>query len=237
MIFFYVDESGTTLNDPQSPFYVLAALSIPEASLRELDRSVTAIKRRLVPYAKPEDFEIKGIDLRQGRKLFKPYEWPDRIVAMKEIAQEIRRLSLPCLAVSVDTRDLPDHITTTPQVNRMALWRLLDEAEQRLRKGQEQGLLIIDSQSTGHSSIQDRRTIDAYRDWVASRNDDTRFVEQPFFGFSAFYAGLQLADFVAYLVSATEPYRRSDQILEGRHIELMDVYEILQTTVEVIAVP
>ena len=237
MIFFYIDESGTTLNDPQSPFYVLAALAVSDANLRKLDSSVTAIKRRLVPYAKPEDFEIKGIDLRQGRKLFKPYEWPDRIAAMKDIAHEIRRLSLPSLAVSVDTRDLPEHITSTVQVNRMALWRLLDENERRLRQSHEWGVLVIDSQSTAHSSIQDRRTLDAYRDWVISRNDETRFVEQPFFGFSAFYAGLQLADFVAYLVSATEPYRRTDQALEGRRVELMDVYEILQPTVEVIAVP
>jgi hypothetical protein len=45
-----------------------------------------------------------------------------------------------------------------------------------------------------------RRSIDAYRDWASLREGGTRFVDVPWFGFSAFYAGLQLADFSAYLI-------------------------------------
>ena len=59
---------------------------------------------------------------------------------------------------------------------------------------------MLDAQSDMHSSVQDRRVVDSYRDWVASRHGQTKLIELPWFGFSSFYAGLQLADFTAYLI-------------------------------------
>jgi hypothetical protein len=83
---------------------------------------------------------------------------------------------------------------------RVAFWRLLDEIERALNEQKQPGMVMVDSRSDLHSSVQDRRLIDAYRDWLASRSGyTTRLIELPWFGFSAFYAGLQLADFAAYL--------------------------------------
>jgi hypothetical protein len=60
MRLFYVDESGTGLKDRRSPFFVLAAFGLPAEAAVSLDISLTALRRRLVSWAPPEDFEIKG---------------------------------------------------------------------------------------------------------------------------------------------------------------------------------
>jgi Protein of unknown function (DUF3800) len=65
MILFYMDESGTGLGDTQTPFFLLAAAAIPTAAWQTVDSQVTALKRRLVGWAKPEDYEIKGRDIRR----------------------------------------------------------------------------------------------------------------------------------------------------------------------------
>ncbi|MBP8124617.1 MAG: DUF3800 domain-containing protein, partial [Caldilineaceae bacterium] len=64
MILFYIDESGTGLKDKQSPYFVLSATAIPADAEQEMAARVIALKRELVRWAKPEDFEIKGRDLR-----------------------------------------------------------------------------------------------------------------------------------------------------------------------------
>jgi hypothetical protein len=57
----------------------------------------------------------------------------------------------------------------------------------------------MDSRSTQHTSIQDGRLLRVYRDWK-SQKKSSNFVELPFFGFSEFYTGLQLADYVVYSI-------------------------------------
>jgi Protein of unknown function (DUF3800) len=66
MILFYVDESGTSLGDKRNPYFILSAIGIPAQDYRSVASSVNALKRHLVSWAKPEDFEIKGRDLRRG---------------------------------------------------------------------------------------------------------------------------------------------------------------------------
>ena len=60
MHLFYIDESGTGLKDKNSSFFVLAGVRIPISSWQEIDDKIAALKRRLIGYAKPEDWEIKG---------------------------------------------------------------------------------------------------------------------------------------------------------------------------------
>ncbi|HLE26518.1 MAG TPA: hypothetical protein VI793_00270 [Anaerolineales bacterium] len=110
---------------------------------------------------------------------------------------------LPCqiFAVQVDKRDLPDYIGSETDLYRLAFWRLLDELDAELARLNQPGMLMLDMRSDMHSSVQDRRVIDAYREWIGSR------------------MGLQLADFVAYLVdwSSNEqtPSRRSGELQEA----------------------
>ena len=71
MILYYIDESGTGLKDYRSPYFVLSAIAVPVEVNQSLNLAITDLKSDLVSWAKPEDFEIKGRDLRQGDKAFK----------------------------------------------------------------------------------------------------------------------------------------------------------------------
>jgi len=200
MILFYIDESGTGLKDRQSPYFVLSAVAVPSENSRGMDAQVIALKRQLVSWAKPEDFEIKGRDLRRGDKFFRGLDWEQRSRAIVAVAQLIANSDSQILTVQVDTRDLPEYIASDSDLYRLAFWRLLDKIEELLQEIDQPGMLLIDARSDLHSSVQDRRIIDAFQDWLGTRANQTRLVEVPWFGFSAFYSGLQLADFVAYLV-------------------------------------
>ena len=200
MILFYIDESGTGLKDKRSPFFVLAAIGFPTDVWAEVDSKVAALKRRMISWAKPEDFEIKGRDIRRGEKLFRGQNWETRMAAFQSIGRLLADLPCRIMAVQVDTRDLPEYVASDTDLYRLAFWRLLEEIDAELDRMGDSGMLMVDTRSDMHSSVQDRRLIDAYRDWIASRMGRTRLVELPWFGFSAFYAGLQLADFSAYLV-------------------------------------
>ena len=75
MILYYIDESGTGLKDRRSPYFVLSAMAIPPESNPEIDRRVLGLKQRLIDWARPEDFELKGRDLHRGDKLFSHQKW------------------------------------------------------------------------------------------------------------------------------------------------------------------
>lgn len=241
MIFFYIDESGTGLKDPRSPYFILAALSVPISAWQQLDDDIADLKHRIVSYAKPEDWEIKGRDLRRGEKLFRALKWPERIQAMTAVANTLASLPVHILAAHIDTRDLPEFVATDADLFRLAFWRLLDEIEHELTRAQQPGMIFVDARSDLHSSVQDRRLIDAYRDWLATRNGRSRLVETPWFGFSAFYAGLQLADFCAYLIDSVANEERLS--LPSRHPELVrrqdmhTVYEIIRRKVRIVHIP
>ncbi|MCP4168382.1 MAG: DUF3800 domain-containing protein [Chloroflexi bacterium] len=71
MIFIYIDECGAGLKDERSPYFVLAALSMPASEWQQLDSQISVQKRQIISYAKPEDWEIKGREMRRGEKLFR----------------------------------------------------------------------------------------------------------------------------------------------------------------------
>lgn len=233
MLLFYVDESGTGLGDERSPFFVLAAVAMPAKDWPEADSQLTALKRRLVSWAKPEDFEIKGRDLRRGEKFFKSLNWEMRAHGFREVTDLIARLPCNVFAVQVDKRDLPDYVSSEEHLYRLAFSRLLDELDGEAQRAEQPGMVMMDMRSDLHSSVQDRRLIDAYRDWLASRTGRTRLVELPWFGFSAFYAGLQLADFMAYLID----FVSNETTVPKRASELHDAFERVQRKVKLIRIP
>lgn len=233
MQLFYIDESGTGLADERSPFFVLSAVSIPVQHWHTVDSQVAALKRRLVGWAKPEDYEIKGRDIRRGERFFKNQSWGDRARAFQAIGQLIAELPVRVFSVQVDKRNLTEYVGSEADLYRLAFWRLLDELDLELRQGPDTGMVMLDMRSDLHSSVQDRRVIDAYREWLGSRGGPTRLVELPWFGFSAFYAGLQLADFSAYLIdfihNEERPHRRAD--------ELAQAYDAFQSKVRLVRIP
>ncbi|MFN8442129.1 MAG: DUF3800 domain-containing protein [Caldilineaceae bacterium] len=142
---------------------------------------------------------------------------------------------MPChiFAVQVDTRDLPDYVATDSDLYRLAFWRLLEELDTELDRLGQPGMVMVDMRSDMHSSVQDRRLIDAYRDWIASRMGKTQLVEMPWFGFSAFYAGLQLTDFCAYLVD----FVSNELPRIERTQPLYDAYSLLQNKILLTKIP
>ncbi len=233
MILFYIDESGTGLGDSQTTFFVLTAVGIPATEWGNVDSQVSALKRRLVSWAKPEDFEIKGRDMRRGEKFFKSQDWATRVRAISDTAQLISHLPGPIFAVQVDKRDLPDYIGSDSDLYRLAFWRLLDETDAELDRINQPGMVMVDMRSDMHSSVQDRRLVDAYRDWIGSRMGKTRLVELPWFGFSAFYAGLQLADFTAYLID----WSANEKGHAERSKELQEAVALVRAKVKMIRIP
>jgi hypothetical protein len=233
MILFYIDESGTGLRDEQSPFFVLAAVAIPADEWQRVDSRVASLKRHLVSWAKPEDFEIKGRDIRRGEKFFKNQNWAQRARAIQDVAHLIEELPCRILAVQVDKRDLPEYVGSDSDLYRVAFWRLLEEIEGELEQIKQTGMLMVDMRSDMHSSVQDRRLVDAYREWIASREGHTHLVELPWFGFSAFYAGLQLADFVAYSID----FVHNEEMSKKRAEELHEALARFRSKISLVYIP
>lgn len=212
---------------------MLASVAIPVDKWSLIDSETNALKRRLVPWAKPEDYEIKGRDMRRGEKFFRGQDWNSRARAINDVAQLIAEIPCQFFAVQVDKRDLPDYVGSDTDLYRLAFWRLLEELEQELERLKGPGMLMVDMRSDMHSSVQDRRLVDAYREWIALRMGRTRLVELPWFGFSSFYVGLQLADFVAYLVDFV-----SNEVETGkRSAELEAAFAKLQSKVRFVLIP
>ena len=233
MLLFYMDESGTGLKDTRTPFFVLAAVGIPAEKWQSMDSQIVSLKRRMVGWAKPEDFEIKGRDLRRGEKFFKNMDWQARVRAFHDVAQLIAELPCKVFAVQVDKRDLPDYIGSDTDLYRLAFWRLLDELETELTHLDRPGMLMVDMRSDMHSSVQDRRLVDAYREWIGSRMGQTHLIELPWFGYSAFYAGLELADFAAYLVDSVS----NEETQEKRRSELREALARFRSKVQIVHIP
>lgn len=199
MFLWYMDESGTGLGDKRTPFFLLSCISFRAADWTGIDNSVSELKKRLVKWAKPEDFEIKGRDIRRGEKFFAALNWEARANAIRDVSKLIADIPCQIIAVQVDKRLLTEYIRSDEQLYRLAFSRLLEEVDRELSLYNQPGMLLVDSRSDLHSSIQDRRLIDVYREWRSS-HQSSNLVEIPWFGFSAFYAGLQLADFSAYMI-------------------------------------
>jgi len=176
----------------------------------------------VISWAKPEDWEIKGRSQRRGDD-FSNQNWLDRARVFQEIAEIISEFQCKLFAVQVDKRLLPRSVETDPDLYRLAFWRLLDELNLYLVKTSQEGVLMFDMRSSSiHSSIQDRRLIDANREWLGVHAESSRFAELPWFGFSEFYSGLQLADFVSYLVDFSNNEHERGQRNE-------EIYKALRT--------
>lgn len=231
MILFYIDESGTGLKDTKTHFFVLSAFAIYAKDWKQLDQEIIALKRRLINWAQPEDFEIKGRDMRRGEQFFKSLNWEGRKQAMNDVAKLIASVPCKVFTVQVDKRTLPNSISSDDQLYRIAFWRLLDMLEGELNHMQEPGMLMADMRtSTIHSSVQDRRLIDAFRNWLERHSNQTFLIELPWFGFSEFYAGLQMADFTAYIIDSV-----SNEGERGR--EMQAAFEHFRDKVQIAYIP
>lgn len=200
MLHFYIDESGTGLRDKRSPYFVLAATAIPVEELSIVDEQINEFKHRLIPFANPEDYEFKIRELRRGERFFRNLSWSIRAQAIDEMAALIATLPCKILAVQVHKKYLTEYIAAEDQLYALTFRKLVDMIENLLQQTGQIGMLMIDSRSDLHSSVQDRRLLDVFRQWQHQHQKPSRLVGLPWFGFSSFYVGLQVADFSAYMI-------------------------------------
>jgi len=211
----FVDESGADW--PRNPekgararrqhpgFFVLAAVGMPAQRWQEVEAQIEQLKRQWVPFLEPNLFEIKGRDLQQGTGPFRHLKWDQRMAIFQTFGDLLLEWRTRIWAVEIDKEWLYKEPAienlSTDDLYQLALPRLLEQIAQTLQTEEEYGTLRMDARSTLHSSVQDRRFLDMFQRWQQRHPLlGRRFLEPPWFGFSAFYVGLQIADVVAYLI-------------------------------------
>ncbi|MEG4836599.1 DUF3800 domain-containing protein [Microcoleus sp. B9-D4] len=221
-ILFYVDEGGTGWKDIETNFFFLASFAIHVQDWSQMDSKFSALKKELLSRREPEDWELKGRDIWQGQGSFKDFQRTVRLRAFKEVSETMSQLPCHIFAVQVNKkrlRETSEDIKDDTGLYRLSFNQLLDMLDAYLDLSNETGILLMDSRSTQHTSIQDGRLLRVYRDWKSPKIF-SNFVELPLFGFSEFYTGLQLADYVVYLI---DRYSKEAGTASG-HTELEEAY-------------
>jgi hypothetical protein len=217
MFIFYIDESGTNLSDKvKKDYFILASVAVHVNDCSRMFDRVSSLKQQIFPYLKPEDWEIRGRNIRQGTAPFKQKNWEERISIFEAIADVLSSREYNLFSVLSNKKQFSVEFTgadwTDQDLYRITFFKLLDELNNFLVVNDTQGFLFLDSRSSHHSSVQDRRLIDAYLEWLSKRREIGRFVELPMFGASNFYSGLQLADFFGYLVNCISTETVKDKV-------------------------
>jgi hypothetical protein len=236
MFLFYIDESGTGAKDNGTNYFVLASIAIYEKDYSKNYEEISALKRSIVKTKEPEDWELKGNELCKGKEIFKDWNFEARVRTFVTISETLNKI--PCHISSIivnkkllyENRELlKDDIT----LYRFTFLHLLEKLDSFLKSSNESGILFVDSRSTHSTGKQDDRLVRAYREWVKSRKHDCNFVEQPWLGASQFYVGLQLADYVAYLISLkTQNIQKDD-----RNFGFLEAFDILKDKIHLVEIP
>ncbi|MEG3908821.1 DUF3800 domain-containing protein [Microcoleus sp. w2-18bC1] len=234
-ILFYVDEGGTGWKDMETNFFFLASFAIHVQHWPQMDREFSALKKELFSGKEPEDWELKGRDIWQGVGSFKNFPREFRLQAFKKVSETISQLPSNIFAVQANKkrlRETSEYIKDETGLYRLTFNQLLEQLDAYLKQSSETGILLMDSRSTQHTSIQDGRLIRVYRDWK-SQKKYSNFVELPLFGFSEFYTGLQLADYVVYLI---DRYSKEAGTASG-HTELEEAFHLLEPKMQLLKIP
>ncbi|NEQ67085.1 MAG: DUF3800 domain-containing protein [Symploca sp. SIO1B1] len=237
MILFYIDESGTGWRDKETNFFFLVSFAAPVQQWLQIDREFLSFKRSVRPNSKPEEWELKGREIWQGVGKFKKVKREYRIRDFLQLAEILSNLPCHIFAVQVNKtrlRDSDQNIKDDNDLYQFAFKQMLEELNAFIKDSHENGILFMDSRSTQNTSVQDNRVIRAYRDWEGEQTESSRFVDLPWFGFSEFYTGLQLADYVAYLISR----RPSDEgAISTSRIKLLEAFNVLQAKIHLFEFP
>jgi len=219
----------------ETNFFFLASFAIHVQHWSQMDREVSALKKELFSGKEPEDWELKGRDIWQGVGSFKNFAREFRLRAFKEVSKTMSQLPCHIFAVQVNKkrlRETSEDIKDETGLYRLSFNQLLEQLDAYLKQSNETGILLLDSRSTQHTSIQDGRLLRVYRDWN-SQKKSSNFVELPLFGFSEFYTGLQLADYVVYLID-----RNSKEAgTASGNTELKEAFNLLEPKMQLLKIP
>jgi hypothetical protein len=234
-ILFYIDEGGTGWKDEETNFFFLARFAIHVQHWSQMDREVSAIKKELLSGREPEDWEIKGHDILQGKKPFKGCSLESRLKAFKQMSETLNQLPCHIFAVQVNKKSLHEtreDIKDDIDLYRLTFNQLLEQLDTYLKQYNEIGILLMDSRSAQHTAVQDNRLVTVYRNWK-SQKGSSNFVELPLFGVSNFYTGLQIADYVAYLIH----FHSKPAGTARRYAELEEAFNLLKPKMQLVKIP
>jgi hypothetical protein len=234
-ILFYVDEGGTGWKDMETNFFFLASFAIHVQHWSQMDREVSTLKKELLSGMEPEDWELKGRNIWQGQGSFKNYPRESRLRAFKQISKTLNQLPCHIFAVQVNKkrlRETTEDIKDDTGLYRLTFDQLLEQLDAYLKQYNETGILLMDSRSTQHTSVQDGRLLRVYRDWK-SQKESSNFVELPLFGSSEFYTGLQLADYVVYLIDRSS----KEAGTASGNTELEEAFNLLEPKMQLLKIP
>ncbi len=246
MLLLYIDEGGTGWDDPQTDFFLLSALAIPIGKWWEIDSGVYAVKEKFLKSKNPEDWEIKARNIWQGQGLFKKVDREHRIRFFLELSQKLGQLPCHILAIKINKKLLknsPATIDNDTKLYGFAFYYLLEELNSFMKTSNETGIIFMDSRSTLHTAVQDNRVIRAYRDWESKQKEPHTFLQLPWFGFSEFYTGLQLADYVTYLIDRrqTEEKKYQDSMKDGTSSssseKFLEAYRLVEPKIRLVTIP
>jgi len=129
-------------------------------------------------------------------------------------------------------RETREDIEDNEGLYRLTFNQLLEQLDAYLKQDNETGILLMDSRSSHHTNAQDGRLLTVYRNWK-SQKESSNFVDLPLFGASKFYTGLQIADYVVYLID-----RHSKPVgTARRYAELEEAFNLLKPKMQLVKIP
>ncbi|NEP11157.1 MAG: DUF3800 domain-containing protein [Symploca sp. SIO2C1] len=237
MILFYIDESGTGWKDKQTNFFFLVSLAVFAQNCLQIDREFLSFKRSVRPRYQPEEWELKGREIWQGIGKFKSVTRENRIGYFLKLAKTLSDLPCHIFAIQVNKtllRDSHKSIKDDNDLYQFTFKQMLEELNAFIKDSDETGILLMDSRSTQNTSVQDGRLLRTYREWKGEQTKPSRFVDPPWFGLSEVYTGLQLADYVAYLIAR----RLNDEGASSTSsTKLQEAFNILHSKIHLVEIP
>ena len=202
----YFDESGNSgvnLRDPQQPFFVLAALIVPEDTWVGLEHDLMVAVDAVFPPPRAEDFEIHASDLRNGGRIFRGVPVSTRVKLRDSWLSIAKRHGVRLVYRAINkarfarwVQDtfgsgvrLNPHVVAFPLVA-----RVVDDHLQSCR-GSPLGMFVFDENREVVRDVE--KSLRILRG-IGGRVRLTRIIEKGFFIDSAKSLLLQLCDICAY---------------------------------------
>lgn len=194
----FVDESEWPRPKDPSGFTVWAAIAIDPKDSKDFFRDILQLKRRLLPFDGPDDYEIKGRRLLSRRAVRTPW----KVTLCEEIVSPCKSAGVRAFAAGLRNTDtLAVEGFTEPIVYR-AYSRILERVNAMMVElgEDEMAIIALGSQDEG-ADTQKARAFGNFLYGNLIGRTLTHIVETPFFVSSKATVGIQVADLLAYTLA------------------------------------
>jgi len=193
----FIDESGNPNPSDQSPFSVLAAISLKEEHSRDFSREIFNLKRIFKGIADPYDWEIHARDLLSGR-----YIPPTTREFMKEVFALCRLFKIVTFASIMDR---PTEAALTPEENpniHVLYKYLMRRIDCYMHESfpEQRAMFLFDSKDKKSNERLARR-FTAFLYKSKAGREYQNILDTPFFVDSRMTPGIQIVDLFAYIIN------------------------------------